>query len=124
MTTTHKVKGEVTFECEGKNYRFKLGTNAQVIIEKKAGMPLSKFLKADRLDEIGAEGIRMIFWAGLTRQHPELTEDEVGDILDELGADRIKDIFEEAFEAAMVKNAGGVREDPPAPAKGQTGTNS
>lgn len=122
---TNPVKGEVYFECDGKNYRFKLGVNAQVLIEKKTGMSMTKFLKADRLEDLGTEGVRLIFWAGLTRAHPDLTEEAVGDLIDDLGQDRVIKIFEEAFELAKVKadqSSNGAR--PPVPATQQTGTSS
>ena len=94
---SNPVKGEVHFEAQGKMFTFKLGTNAQVIIENKTGMPMSKFLKKERLDDLGATDVRMIFWAGLFRQH-QLSEDEVGDLIDELTPERVAAIFMEAFE--------------------------
>lgn len=119
---TNPVKGEVTFESGGKTYTFKLGTNAQVMLEKKVGMPLSKFLKQDRIEELGTEDIRSIFWAGLFRKH-QLGEDEVGDIIDDIGPEKVGEIFLEAFESARVKN-GEVVENPQKPARARTGTNS
>lgn len=102
---TNQVKGEVTFESCGQSYVFKLGTNAQVMLEQKVKMPLSKFLKQDRIEELGISDLRLIFWAGLYRQH-NLTEDQVGDIIDDIGPERVSEIFLEAFESAKVKGNG------------------
>jgi hypothetical protein len=123
---TNPVKGEVSFESGGKTYYFKLGTNAQVLLEKKTGMPMSKYLKQDRIEDMGAADIRLIFWAGLTRNHPDLTEDMVGDLIDDVGADRIGEIFVEAFESAKVKKDNGADEGalPPKPVKARIGMNS
>ena len=123
---TNPVKGEVRFEAGGKAYVFKLGTNAQVLLEKKTGMSMSKYLKADRLEELGASDVRMIFWAGLTRSHPELTEEIVGDLIDEIGPDRVAGIFTEAFDSAKTKTENGADGEvrPPKPAKARIGMNS
>ena len=104
---SNPVKGEVNFECGGKTYTFKLGTNAQVMLEQKVKMPMSKFLKQDRIEDLGIVDLRSIFWAGLFRQH-QLTEEEVGDIIDNIGPEKVADIFLEAFESAKVKTENGV----------------
>lgn len=122
---TNAVKGEVHFESGGKTYTFKLGTNAQVMLEKRVGMSLSKFLKADRLEEMGASDIRAIFWAGLFRKH-ELSEDDVGDLIDDIGPERVAAIFLEAFESAKPQKENGANGEPrpQKPMKAQIGMNS
>src|SRR5262245_7790920 len=121
---TNPVKGEVTFECGDKTYTFKLGTNAQVMLEQKVKMPLSKFLKEDKLADLGIADLRLIFWAGLFRQH-QLTEEAAGDIIDEIGPERVAEIFLQAFESAKVKTTNGAAdENPPMSAKAPIGMNS
>lgn len=123
---TNIVRGEVHFESGDKTYTFKLGTNAQVMIESKTKMPMSKFLNKDRLDQMGSGDIRLIFWAGLYRQHPDLTEEMVGDMIDDLGVDRVAEIFVEAFEASKAKTENGAAGDalPQKSAKARIGMNS
>lgn len=124
--TTNPVKGEVTFQSGDKIYVFKLGTNAQVLLESRTGMSMAKYLKADRIEELGSRDIRLIFWAGLTRNHPDLTEENVGDLIDDLGVERVGDIFLEAFESAKPKTENGAagEPNPPRPAKARIGMNS
>ena len=95
---TNVTKGEVTFEVRGKTFTFKLGTNAQAMIEAKVGKTMQKFI-ADKGGDIGATDIRMIIHAGLFRHH-QLTEEEVGDLIDEVGADRIAEIMVEAQKSS------------------------
>lgn len=95
---TNPVKGEVSFEARGQTFTFKFGTNAQILIETKTGMTMTRFLN-ERFENLGAADVRLIFWAGLFRQH-QLTEDEVGDLIDEVGPTRVAEIFTEAFDAA------------------------
>lgn len=122
---TNPVKGEVTFVSNDKTYTFKLGTNAQVMLEQKVKMPMSKFLKQDRLEDLGIADLRLIFWAGLFRQH-QLTEDEVGDIIDDIGPGKVSEIFLEAFESASVKaeNGSATANPPLKSAKARVGMNS
>ena len=125
---TNPVKGEVTFESGGKSYTFKLGVNAQVMLEQRVKMPLSKFFKQDKLADLGIADLRMIFWAGLYRQH-QLTEEDVGDIIDDIGPEKVSEIFVQAFDSAKVKTDqltnGAAPSDPPQEsATARTGMNS
>jgi len=100
----NSIKGEVEFECGGQTYTFKLGTNAQVLLESRIKMSLGKWIQ-EKSDNLGAADIRLIMWAGLHRQH-KLSEDDVGDLIDELGIDRAAEIFLQAFTLASAKSDG------------------
>jgi hypothetical protein len=112
---SNPVKGEVYFEARGQTFTFKLGTNAQALIEHKTGQTWGKFIK-ERFEDLGAGDARLIFWAGLFRQH-QMTEDEVGDLMDEVGPSEVAKIFLEAFTAA--KSNGGAEQARPTKAKPQ-----
>jgi hypothetical protein len=121
---TNPVKGEVTFEARGQTFTYKLGTNAQIMIETKVGMSIAQFF-AERSETFSAADVRTIFHAGLYRQH-KMTEEDVGDLIDELGAERVAQIFVEAAAAAFSKKTNGAADDPrPTKAtKERTGMNS
>jgi hypothetical protein len=117
---TNPLKGEVTFEARGQTFTYKLGTNAQIMIENKTGMPISKFF-AERA--FSAADVRIIFHAGLYRQH-KMTEEDVGDLIDEIGAERVAQIFVEAAAAAFPKKTNGAGDEaahPPKPTKERIG---
>lgn len=122
---TNPIKGEVHFEADGETYTFKLGTNAQVLIETKLGMTMSQFVQK-KTEDLGASEIRLIFWAGLHRQH-KMSEEAVGDLLDDIGPERAAAIFLEAMQAAAVprkENGADGEARPPTPAKAPIGMNS
>ena len=119
---TNPTTGEVHFEARGETFTFKLGTNAQAMVEAKTGLSWAKYLKA-KFEDIGASDTRLIFWAGLFRQH-QMTEEDVGDLMDELGQERVAAIFLEAFNAASAKATNGPDKNPPRPAKARIGMNS
>lgn len=95
---SNPIKGEITFEARETTFVFKLGTNAQAMIEEKVGKNFSQYLR-DKGENLGAADIRMIFHAGLFRHH-QMTEEDVGELIDELGSDRIAKIFVEAIAVA------------------------
>jgi hypothetical protein len=92
-------KGEVTFEAAGKTFTFKLGTFAQAAIEAKTKQSIFKFFNRGA-DDFGVADMLTVFHAGLLRAH-HLTEDEVGDIIDELGMARVGEIIGEALKLAF-----------------------
>ena len=101
---TNPTKGEVTFDARGQTYTFKLGTNAQIMIENKTGMSITKFFAGRSDNNFSASDVRTIFHAGLFRDH-KLTEEDVGDLIDDIGAERVAQIFVEAAAAAFPKKA-------------------
>jgi hypothetical protein len=121
---TNPLKGEVTFEARGQTFTYKLGTNAQIMIETKVGMPITQFFR-ERAEQFSAADVRLIFHAGLYRQH-KMTEDDVGDLIDELGGDRVAKIFIEAAALAFPKSTNGAADDPhpPKATKARIGMNS
>ena len=126
---TNSVKGEIQFESGGKTYTFKLGMNAQAVIEERTGMTMAKFFKEDRLEDLGAREVRLIFWAALHRQHPEMTEETAGDIIDEIGADEVAELLVRGVKAAsgqdVQKNkSAGVASRPQKQAKAPIGMDS
>lgn len=102
------MKGEVTFEAAGKTHTLVFSTNASCALEAHLDRGI-----ADVLDEIGtwaqktdAKGIpipetmeqmkaraklvrvslvRALFWAGLSDHHPELTIEDAGKLMTEIG---------------------------------------
>ena len=92
-------KGEVTFEASGKTFTFKLGTFAQAAIEAKTKQSIFKFFNRGE-DNWGVADLLIVFHAGLLREH-HLTEDEAGDLIDELGMGRVGEIIAEALKSAF-----------------------
>jgi hypothetical protein len=116
------VKGEVEFESGGEIYTFKLGTNAQVLLESRINMSLAKWVR-EKGDDLTATDIRLIMWAGLHRHH-KLSEDAVGDLIDDIGGAKAAEIFTQAFTLAASKSSNGADPNPPQAAKERIGMNS
>ena len=79
----------------------------------------------EKKENFGASDLRLIFWAGLYQKH-RLSEEEVGDMIDAMGAQKVSEIFWQAVNSAASKmpKGNGVDADPPQPTLGPIGTNS
>jgi hypothetical protein len=102
---SNPIKGEVTFESGGKEYKFKFGINAQVILEERAKMTAPQFMNKISQDRFGAADLRLLFYAGLHGHH-ELSETEVGNLIDDLGTERCTEIFLKAVGMAAPRGNG------------------
>lgn len=116
-------KGEVDFTVGESTYTLNLGHNAFALIEAKANMPWLKFFRRPE-DQWTAKDTITVFWAGLQRHH-QISEDEVGDLLDEMSSDTVKSVLVQAFGLSIGKEgAKGTARPPRGAAKNGTGTAS
>jgi len=119
----NSVKGEVDFMAGGRKYIFRLGINAQVMIEARVGMPVNKYVQ-EKGDAMGATDIRLLFYAGLQHHHPEVSEEYAGNIIDEIGAAEAAQIFIEAAMLSAPKSSDDLPGVPQKSARERIGMNS
>lgn len=90
-------KGVVSFGADGQTYGLVFDFNAMCLIEDEFDMSV---------DEIGAKKtwrakeVRSLFRIGLSRQHPDIDDEQAGEIISEIGAGRAGELIGEAFKAA------------------------
>lgn len=117
-------EGLVTFSHGGKSYTAVFGFRAMKAIEAEYDLPFFKAVQAGlpslsaedagdpvKVAEAGA-GIRMtavgsLFRASLMKHHPGVTEDDVDEMIDDIGLERAGDVIGRALAAAMAKEADG-----------------
>lgn len=78
--------------------RFTLNSLAE--IEDRLGVPLTKMAEV----ELGIKSIRTMLWAGLIHEDKQITEEEVGDLVDFENLEYVQEKVAEAFTAATEKN--------------------
>lgn len=78
--------------------RFTLNSLAE--IEDRLGVPLTKMAEV----ELGIKSIRTMLWAGLIHEDKQVTEEEVGDLVDFENLEYVQEKVAEAFTAATEKN--------------------
>lgn len=91
---------DVVFEAAGKQYRLVLGTWARATLEKRTGVPWTRFF-ARPLKDWSADHFLELLIAGLSRHHEEATPREVADLMDALGSTKILEILSEAMRIAF-----------------------
>ncbi|GLQ36752.1 hypothetical protein GCM10007908_03720 [Rhizobium albus] len=113
--------GDVSFEALGKSYTLKLGTKAMRKIEIAVGKPMPVIGKMlDKEETASIDLVAKVFWGALQHHHPEVSVDDVDDILDAIGLDQAGPLIGQAFEAAQQPKKGGDNR-PPVATTGPTG---
>lgn len=96
--------GTVEFEVGGKTHTMRISTNAQVRYQRVAGETLLFGLAAVEDDPSDTQRLRRLIWASLS--HIEgLTEDDAGDLMDEMGLKQSFQRLTEAVTAAYPEEA-------------------
>jgi Phage tail tube protein, GTA-gp10 len=92
------VKGEVSFECEGKKYTLVLGTFALAALERRMQMSWPQIIKRATDGQAGINDMLAMVYCGLLRHHRQITEEQVADLIDNMGMAEISDILGQAFK--------------------------
>lgn len=99
------AKGEVAFEAGDKQFKFVLGTYAQVVLETAAEESWGKFWA--RHKDWNATDVFRLFCSGLARHHEEMGAKEMSDLMDSIGPIRVAEIVNEAMLRAMPQGVNG-----------------
>lgn len=104
MVETTSVRGEVTFEALGKTWRFKLGHAAYEQIEIEMGKRFDVVMNMFESEDTSMmKLLRVLIKAGLLRFQPEVTNDVVSDIIDDIGFEASMKFVQSAIEASAPK---------------------
>jgi hypothetical protein len=96
------LKGEVEIQAGGEKLTFRLGVNEMVRIQDALGLADDdqKFLLA--LSNLRSfRAVRTIVHSGLLRDQPEMTEEQAGDVVTELGMARVGEMIQQALRWAL-----------------------
>lgn len=102
MVNPHR--GDVPFEVNSKAYTLRYSHNALVALERSQGKGLPKIMsELSDAETLSLGKVISFLWAGLQKHHPGLTEEDVGDLLDDLdgGASRATALIEEGLTKAF-----------------------
>lgn len=133
-------EGVVTFEAGGETFSAFFGFRAMKAVEAHYGLPFFQALQQampalkpedagdpDKVAQAGASirmtDVGLLFDFSLRKHHPDLTEDHVDDLVDELGFERVGSILGDAVAAALAKQEGdgGSAANPPKSRARKTG---
>jgi hypothetical protein len=113
------LRGEATFEVEGKQYRVRFSWNAAAAYEETAGRPLSDALLDVARERFSAKSLRAMLWAGLQDEHEDVSLKDAGRLIDKMGrkeAQRVMGVALRYFFPELEKDATPDPTTPAAPA--------
>lgn len=94
----NNLRGEVEIQVSGKKLVFRLGVNELLSAQNDFGLAGKDEEFALKLDNaLGLADKRILLYHGLRRAQPEITIDEVGDIMTELGLTRCMRVLDEGL---------------------------
>lgn len=100
------VKGEASFEADGKTYTLVFDFNAICVLEEAFDADINSI---GELIGTKATSVRKVFQVGLCRHHPDITELEAGDLIS---------VISPAEAGALIKKAFALSFPAPEAAKG------
>ncbi|MEO1067397.1 MAG: GTA-gp10 family protein [Pseudomonadota bacterium] len=98
----NKEKGEIVIDASDAAFTLRFSANALCDLEAEVGA--SAVALANELsdeDNISITTLRAMFWAGLRDSHPDISVDDAGRIMTELGITEASAKIGEAFVAAF-----------------------
>lgn len=81
------------------------GNRALRLIERETGKSLVALFSDEGLNDLGFGTLTTIVWGLLQRDHPDLTIDDVDDVIDAAGYEAVTEALGAALEVAMPKPA-------------------
>jgi hypothetical protein len=125
--TANKFRGEYPLKVGEKTYTLRYGTNALVSLSESLGCKTILEI-GDRLspDRISFRDVRTLLKVALERHHPEITEADAGELIDEMGGVIIAlELIPAVLDAAFPdKQPGGEGGDPNGQGAAGSGTAS
>lgn len=104
MADTAPLRGELSFEALGKTWRLKLGHAAYEQIELEMGKRFDVVMTMFEDENTSImKLVRVLLKAGMSRFHPELTNENASDIIDDIGLDASVSLIQSAIEASAPK---------------------
>ena len=99
------MKGEVDFVAGDMAYTLVFSINALCSLEERLGVGVAE-IGAQMGESMRIGTLRTIFWAGLVTRH-DVTEEQAGDIITQIGPNEASQLIGKAFAAAFPEAAKG-----------------
>jgi hypothetical protein len=98
----NNLRGEVEIKASGGLLIFRLGINEMISVQNDLGLAEDDQGFLNTLDNMRSlKKIRTIVLNGLKRDHPAFTEEMAGDLITELGIERMVEIIKQALRWAL-----------------------
>lgn len=124
---SNSLRGQSTFTSAGRSFTFCLSVNAICALEDhfEKGIAAIGAMMADPAN-LRFGTMRAVFWAGLRDHHAELTLEDAGRVMSEMGIPEATDLIGKSFALAFPEVAGPLAkgQDSKSPKRAGTGKGS
>lgn len=115
------MKGEVAFQALGREFVFRLGVNEMIELQNALGVSdedLGAVFEERRMRN--AKHVRAVTFFGLRLRHPEITLEQAGDIVADIGLTEMFRVILRAMRWALPEKDPGLDGGAPRPSVGPT----
>lgn len=105
MTEIKKSNPDIQITAGGTTYTLRFSLRAMMALKDKWGIETNDEL-TERLSKVGPFDFTTIMWAALRTHHPELSEDQVLGIVDDLGVDGVEQAVGDVVSASTPEPSG------------------
>lgn len=82
----NRFRGEFGVSVGGKTYSFRYGMNTLVVLEDKLGCKtIQEVMARINPGRLSFRDLRLLIQAGLYKHHPDVSEEQAGELMDEMG---------------------------------------
>ncbi len=101
------IRAEIPLRAGAKEYTFRMGANAVCRFEREAAMTIGKAaIQMSDPEQVEMRIVRAMIWAGLKDQHKDISLDDAGNIIDEIGLGNIMRKIQLGLAAAFPPPSG------------------
>jgi len=105
MERDNNPRGQVSLVVGAQRYTLRFDWNAIADAEEQLGKPFYELFQRLADGKFGAHELRVFLWAGLRKQHADVTLPQAGELLDELDFGETAELVIGAVSAAFSKRA-------------------
>lgn len=119
---TNTVRGTMTVEALGKTWTLKLSTNALCELEEQLGQGIESLGAMLQDPNQGRMKLfRLVVWAALTDNHPDIKLTDAGTLIDALGMEETMSVLQRLMTLTMPEQKKGVNGSPRKATPAKTG---
>lgn len=105
------MRKAITFTAGINTHHMRYSVNSLIELEDKLKQPMFEIFKAATEGRVRLRDIRTLVWAGLIHENKQLTEQEAGEIIDEVGFNNVVELVGMAMAEAFPKVQGAAKSE-------------
>ncbi len=97
-------RGEAKFKVGAKEYKIRFSLNVLCSLEEELGRPLTDLVLEWSQEKVSLSDVRKMIRAALTPNHPEITLEGAGDLMEEAGLETVLEALTTALNRSAISD--------------------